>query len=138
MKTVARPKASKPPLLPYPDSGSASPLQMKPEELEAFLNEADQVLALTREPGWAVLVRDIQADRAKMADVWPKVNPKRPEFDELRVHALASSRLLLMIEDYRTNRRMILQQMASLEKIKTEIPSDVDQETGLSDEAPGD
>lgn len=131
-RTLKRP-AAKRPILPVgsPIAAPTPPGPIPPEELEQFLNEADQVLALTREPGWAVLARDIEADRERVSRVWPKINPKRPEFDELRIHALASDRLLAMIEDYRTNRQAFLRQIQALERPDLFTPGDVDSETGL-------
>lgn len=103
-------------------------------DLEDFIKEAHIVKSLQNHEGWQILERDIRLYIEDANKAWVFLDKNNPKFDEFRVNVLACRKLLMMVEDYESNRLS-----AETEWLKKEMPElfismDVDQETPLKEE----
>lgn len=100
----------------------------KPEELEGFVREANEVKVLTQQAGWGIIERDVGEYRFGIGNKLAYLNPKRPEYEEARILFLASDKLLALINDYESNREKALELLGKLENPNLTIALDVDNE----------
>ena len=100
----------------------------KPEDLEEFIREADEVRVLTSMKGWGVIVRDLTEYRDGLVNKLAYINPKRPEHEEARILFIAVDKLFAIINDYRENRDKAIELLNKLSNPELAISLDVDNE----------
>lgn len=100
----------------------------EPQGLEGFIQEANEVHQLTNMTGWHILKRDLMSYREGIVARLAYMNPKRPEFNELRIHFLAADKLVSMVEDYKTNRDKAEELLNKLLNPDVAVTLDIDNE----------
>ena len=99
-----------------------------PDELEDFIREAGEVKTLTQQAGWGILERDLTLYRDEISRRIAYVNPKRPEFDEIRILFLAADKIISMVNDYQENRDRAIELLEKMQNPELAITMDVDNE----------
>lgn len=104
------------------------------QELENELNDCHAVRDMTQHPGWMVLESEIKKALSTYSNVWMKMDKSRPEFDELRVSALALQQMLDMVNNFEVHRRKLEEAYIKLQNPKLYVPMDVDNDTILKED----
>ena len=123
MANRGRPR-KKPELIEKPNP----PEKQDPQELADFIQEANEVHQLTNMRGWQIIRRDLMSYRESIVSRLAYINPKRVEFNELRLLFLAADKLISMVEDYKVNRDKAKEYLDKLVNPEVAVPLDVDLE----------
>jgi hypothetical protein len=99
-----------------------------PNDLEEFVKEASEVKQITQMQGWAILERDIRHYKNEIGKKLAYINPKRKEFEEIRILFLASDKLLSMVNDYQENRDIAIELLNKINNPDLAVTMDVDTE----------
>jgi len=102
--------------------------EMRPENIEDFIQEANEVRQLTTLRGWGILLRDLNNYRASVMSKLAYMNPKRPEYNEYRMLFLAADKIISMVEDYEVNRDKSIELLNKLQNQDVAVTMDVDNE----------
>ena len=102
--------------------------QRRPEELDEFIHEANEVKQLTSMYGWQVLKRDIQMFQQSIVSKLAYAHPKRPEYYEAKLLYIACDKLLSLVDDYEVNKAKAVELLQKLQNPDVAISMDVDNE----------
>lgn len=100
----------------------------KPEDLEEFIREADEVKVLTTMRGWGIIARDLNEYRDGLINKLAYIDPKRPEHEEARILFIAVDKLFAIVNDYQENRDKAIELMNKLQNPELAVALDVDTE----------
>lgn len=100
----------------------------KPEDLEEFVREADEVKTLTQQAGWGILERDLRELKNGLAEKIAYADPTRPECREARVLFIAIDKLFALVNDYQENRDKAIELLNKLNNPDLTVMLDVDTE----------
>ena len=100
----------------------------KQNDLEEFVIEASEVKLITQMKGWAILERDLTNYRREISKRLAYVNPKRPEFNEMRVLYLAADKIIGMVNDYQENRDIAIETLNKMDNPDLVTMFDIDNE----------
>ena len=83
---------------------------------------------LTSMTGWQILKRDLALYREGVIQKLAYINPKRHEFNELRIHFLAADKMISLVEDYKVNKELMMDYLNKLQNPDLVVPLDMDNE----------
>jgi len=99
-----------------------------PENLQAYILEANEVQQMTQHPGWVIIERDLKSFRNTIIDKLVYSSPKSREFDENRVLFVGIDKILALVNDYNINREKAIEELEKLNNPDVAIQLDVDNE----------
>ena len=102
--------------------------EASPEDLQAFIKEADQVKNMSQSEGWRILERDLTNYRNSIVNRLAYTDPSRPEHKEARILFIAIDKIFSMMEDYLENRDNAIHLLQRLENPNISVTMDVDNE----------
>jgi hypothetical protein len=65
--------------------------------LREYASEAEQVSLLKTTQGWEILARDCSEYKKQIAEKLAYLDPKKPEYSDLRILFIASDKILKMV-----------------------------------------
>lgn len=96
------------------------------DTLREYVAEAELVDQLTKQPGWAILEKDLYQYKEEIGLKLAYLDPKSKEFVESRILFLAADKLLNLFGDYAENRNRALELLKRIDNPKENIVLDVD------------
>lgn len=82
----------------------------KPEDLQGFINHCQLVVdSLENNAGWLAALNDFEEQRQRLDDTWQNVSEEKAWF-EYRITKLAVMKVLNLVEDYRGDMKLALEQ----------------------------
>lgn len=109
-------------------------MSQRKQDLEAFIQEANQVRSLKSHPGWVILERDLVEYLRGASRVWMNYEKDTAKFKELRLNALAAQKILDLVDDYEGNRIKAEEEWLKESFPEAYVQSDIDNQTPLREE----
>lgn len=103
-------------------------------DMEEAINECHQVYQTSCTPGWQVLRKVIDETLKAYSRVWMTMDKNRPEFDELRVEALACQKMIDLVENFDVQRKKLEEHWLKLNNPEYQVAMDVDNDSALKEE----
>ena len=107
----------------------------KPLDVEQMISECHQVYQMSRSEGWQAIRKVIDQTLDAYSKVWMTMDKNRPEFDELRIEALACQKMIEIVESYDTQRKKLEEHWLKVNNPEFEVAMDMDNETGLKEQS---
>lgn len=96
------------------------------DTLREYVAEAELVGQLTKQPGWAILEKDLYQYKEEIGSKLAYLDPKSKEFAESRILFLAADKLIMLFNDYAENRKRALELLEKIDNPRENIVLDVD------------
>lgn len=100
-------------------------------DIEQAISDCHHVYQMTRSQGWEVMKAVIDKTLETYSQMWMTMNKDRPEFDELRIEALACRKMIDLVESFDAQRKKLEEHWLKVNNPQFEVAMDVDNETGL-------
>jgi hypothetical protein len=98
----------------------------EPDSIREFAAEAELVAQLIKQPGWAIIERDLCAYREQIGKDIAYLDPTTKEFKEARILYIASDKILSLFRDYEENHKRAIELLKKLDNPQEDIALDVD------------
>lgn len=105
-------------------------MENRERSIEEMISECHHVYQMSRTPGWEVMRRVIDGTLETYSKMWMTMNKSRPEFDELRIEALACQKMIDLVESFDAQRKKLEEHWLKANNPEFEVAMDVDNETG--------
>lgn len=99
--------------------------------MEESIAECHAVYQMSKTLGWEAMRRVIDQTLVTYSQVWMTMNKERPEFDELRIEALACRKMIDLVDSFDAQRKKLEEHWLKVNNPQYEVAMDVDNETGL-------
>ena len=107
---------------------------MNNQDIEQAISECHHVYQMTKTPGWEAVKKVMDQTLNTYSQIWMTMNKNRPEFDELRIEALACRKLIDLVESFDSQRKKLEEHWLKVTNPEYNIAMDVDNETSLKGE----
>lgn len=109
-------------------------MTQKPDKsMEEAIADCHAVYQMSRSLGWEVMKRVIDQTLETYSQMWMTMNKERPEFDELRIEALACKKMLDLVQSFDSQRKKLEEHWLKVNNPQYEVAMDMDNETGLKE-----
>jgi hypothetical protein len=102
--------------------------------IEEMISECHHVFQMTTTPGWQAMRKVIDQTLETYSQIWMTMNKNRPEFDELRIEALACKKMIDLVESFDTQRKKLEEHWLKVNNPQFEVAMDMDNETASKGE----
>jgi len=99
--------------------------------MEEAITECHHVFQMSKSPGWEAMRRVIDKTLESYSQIWMTMNKDRPEFDELRIEALACKKMIDLVESFDSQRKKLEEHWLKVNNSEYQVAMDMDNETGL-------
>jgi len=99
-----------------------------PRELNDFIIEANEVKQLTSMRGWEIIKRDLAGYKEGIMQKLAYINPRRMEYNELRLLYLSANKIISLVEDYQVNKEKSVEYLNKLQNLDLAVTFDIDNE----------
>lgn len=107
---------------------------MNNNDMEQAISDCHQVDQMARSQGWKVVRTVIDQTLDTYSKIWMTMNKNRPEFDELRIEALACRKMIDIVESFDAQRKKLEEHWLKVNNPEYNIAMDMDNETALKGE----
>ena len=103
-------------------------------DMEQAISDCHHVYQMSRSDGWMVIKAVVDKTLESYSQMWMTMNKNRPEFDELRIEALACKKMLDIVENFDVHRKKLEEHWLKVNNPEFEVAMDVDNETSHKEE----
>lgn len=103
---------------------------MENRTMEDAISDCHHVYQMSRSQGWEIMKKVIEQTLAAYSQIWMTMNKERPEFDELRIEALACKKMIDLVESFDAQRKKLEDHWLKVNNPEFEVAMDVDNEQG--------
>jgi hypothetical protein len=106
---------------------------MPNNSMEEAISDCHHVFQMSRSEGWQVIKGVLDQTLETYSQMWMTMNKERPEFDELRIEALACRKMIDLVESFDTQRKKLEEHWLKVNNPEFQVAMDMDNESGLSE-----
>lgn len=99
--------------------------------MEEAISECHHVFQMSRSEGWTIIRKVIDQTLHSYSQAWMTMDKTRPEFDELRIEALACRKMIDIVESFDSQRKKLEEHWLKQSNPEFQVAMDVDNETAL-------
>lgn len=99
------------------------------KNIEEMIADCHHVYQMSKTPGWEILRKVIDDTLTTYSSIWMTMNKNRPEFDELRIEALACKKMIDLVESFDAQRKKLEEHWLKVNNPEYQVAMDVDNET---------
>lgn len=103
---------------------------MENRTMEEAISDCHHVYQMSRSEGWTIMRKVIDQTLSSYSQIWMTMNKERPEFDELRIEALACKKMIDLVESFDAQRKKLEDHWLKVNNPEFEVAMDVDNEQG--------
>lgn len=96
------------------------------DSLREFSSEAELVEQITRQPGWAIIERDLCAYKEQISKNIVYLDSGSKEYKEARILYIAADKVTSLFNDYAENKKRALELLNKIDNPQENITLDVD------------
>lgn len=96
--------------------------------IEQMIADCHHVYQMSKTPGWETMRKVIDDTLATYSKMWMTMNKNRPEFDELRIEALACQKMIDLVESFDAQRKKLEEHWLKVNNPQFEVAMDMDNE----------